>query len=236
MTFIVNIINETCPKKVPEELHDIWGNPATFLLMACFTVWASSSLPLVQEFFQAVKKIIVAMIDRIAAAATKQTPTPPSPEVELSGVGVGDMEEGASTFNPVLVEAQEAAKKKATQQIDSAKADVLEALGPEQKAKAKEPDKANATYDVLLQLFCALLAFWDYWSSPNVNYMDITLWSDHSVECKAVWFTSIVMYKPATLSLWLVLMATTHLAYWRRVKSIPLKEQTNIDPGERSGD
>jgi hypothetical protein len=34
----------------------------------------------------------------------------------------------------------------------------------------------------------------------------------------------------------LVLMATTHLAYWRRVKSIPLKEQTNIDPGERSGD
>ena len=36
---------------------------------------------------------------------------------------------------------------------------------------------------------------------------------------------------PTTLSLWIVLMATTHLSYWRRVKSIPPKKQTNILPG-----
>lgn len=72
-----------------------------------------------------------------------------------------------------------------------------------------------------------------------MNYLDIHLFSDHvSHECKvrnfvdelslhvysnssitqAAYFTSVVMYKPATLSLWVVLMATSHLTYWRRVK------------------
>jgi len=46
-----------------------------------------------------------------------------------------------------------------------------------------------------------------------------------------VYFTSTVMYKPATLSMWMVLMSTTHIVYWRRVKSVEPKKQTNINPG-----
>lgn len=48
---------------------------------------------------------------------------------------------------------------------------------------------------------------------------------------RMVYFLSTVMYKPATLSMWMVLMSTSHITYWRRVKSVPPKEQTNILPG-----
>ena len=46
------------------------------------------------------------------------------------------------------------------------------------------------------------------------------------------YFISIVMYKPAALSMWMVLMATSHLAYWKRIKDTPPKEQRGILPGK----
>jgi hypothetical protein len=55
--------------------------------------------------------------------------------------------------------------------------------------------------------------------------------SDESVECRMVYLTSIVMYKPAALSMWMVLMATSHLCFWKRAKAIPPKQQTGILPG-----
>ena len=104
------------------------------------------------------------------------------------------------------------------------------------KGRVEEPDKASEVFHVLLHFCAAVWAFWTYCVDGNVNYMDINPFSggpqEESVECRMVYFTSIMMYKPATLSLWLVIMATSHLSYWRRVKSIPPKQQTNILPGK----
>ena len=80
-------------------------------------------------------------------------------------------------------------------------------------------------------LLAALVAMYQYLVT-DVNFMDINLFSSgKTFECRAIYFSSIIMYKPLTLPLWYVLMATTHSCYWRRVKSTPLKEQTNVDPG-----
>ena len=109
-------------------------------------------------------------------------------------------------------------------------------------------------------LLAALVAMYQYLVT-DVNFMDINLFSSgKTFECRAIYFSSIIMYKvsmedlvlpfaagsrpdtiltlylapssqPLTLPLWYVLMATTHSCYWRRVKSTPLKDQTNVDPG-----
>lgn len=49
------------------------------------------------------------------------------------------------------------------------------------------------------------------------------------VHCRMVYFLSTVMYKPAVPSMWMVLMSTSHVTYWRRVKAIPPKEQVRLD-------
>ncbi|GMI16847.1 hypothetical protein TrLO_g6235 [Triparma laevis f. longispina] len=215
------------------ELESAYGNPLSFFLLACFWVFVRSSTPLISSFFKNVKKLVHASFEKLSGFVKKRGDAAATiSEVEVSSTQVNplaQMEEGASI---ALTEGRKTAEK----EIVAAEAQVLntvdEATGGSSQAKYKEPDKGNATYGILVQLFCTLLAFYQYWTSPNVNYLDIHLFSDHvNHECKAAYFTSVVMYKPATLSLWVVLMATSHLTYWRRVKSIPLKDQTNIDPG-----
>ena len=103
----------------------------------------------------------------------------------------------------------------------------------EESEPVAEPDQAGAVFHVLVQLILALSAFVTYWFDGEVNFMDINLFSTNQpAACRFMYFSSIVMYKPATLSMWMVLMSTSHLCYWKRVKSIPPKEQTNIHPGE----
>ena len=103
----------------------------------------------------------------------------------------------------------------------------------EESEPVAEPDQAGAVFHVLVQLILALSAFVTYWFDGEVNFMDINLFSTNQpAACRFMYFSSIVMYKPATLSMWMVLMSTSHLCYWKRVKSMPPKEQTNIHPGE----
>ncbi|GMH58349.1 hypothetical protein TrST_g9616 [Triparma strigata] len=244
--FVPRILNSTCPLDTPSELEGAYGNPSSFLLLACYWVVLRSSTPLIASFFQQVKGLVSAVFAKLSGFVRKRSGTVENdvsltPTAETQTNPLAQMEEGlgersgsglsASSVGEVALTE---GRKKVDESVAAAEAEVLksidEATGGSREAKYK--DKGTATYGILVQLCCTLLAFYQYWTSPTVNYLDIHLFSDHvSHECKAAYFTSVVMYKPATLSLWVVLMATSHLTYWRRVKSIPLKDQTNIDPG-----
>ncbi|GMH89458.1 hypothetical protein TrVE_jg13098 [Triparma verrucosa] len=174
----------------------------------------------------------MAIKDDDTSESTSKTKTNPNSDIE------------AQTINPMSKESESLGDvaltnfhEKVEEGADTAQTKILGAVdkatgGGIGQSKVKEPDKGRATFDILVQCCCTLAAFYQYWTSPTVNYLGIHPFSDHvSYECKAIYFTSVVMYKPATLSLWVVLMATSHLTYWRRVKSIPLKKQKNIDLG-----
>ena len=73
---------------------------------------------------------------------------------------------------------------------------------PKKPSPPKEPDHASSVFHVLLHLLSTVMAFSMYIFSKDTNYMDVSLFSDNeTAECKMVYFTSIVMYKPATLSM-----------------------------------
>ena len=121
----------------------------------------------------------------------------------------------------------------AEQEADEKEAGEEMADEKEESEPVTKPDQAGAVFHVLVQLILALSAFVTYWFDDEVNFMDVNLFSTNQpAACRFMYFSSIVMYKPATLSMWMVLMSTSHLCYWKRVKSMPPKEQTNIHPGE----
>ena len=59
--------------------------------------------------------------------------------------------------------------------------------------------RPSETFHVLLHLFSACLAFYAYCMDADVNYMKFNPFDggpgDESLECRMVYFTSIVMYK-----------------------------------------
>ena len=72
-----------------------------------------------------------------------------------------------------------------------------------------------------------------YIIDDSVNFMDVDVIGSNTVsfQCRTVYLTSMLMYKPLFPSMFMVLVATSHLAYWKRVHTLIPKKQTNVLPG-----
>ena len=73
--FVPRILNSTCPLGTPSELEGAYGNPSSFLLLACFWVVLRSSTPLIVSLFRQVKGLVSAVSAKLLGFVRKRSET-----------------------------------------------------------------------------------------------------------------------------------------------------------------
>ena len=156
--FVPRILNSTCPLGTPSELEGAYGNPSSFLLLACFWVVLRSSTPLIVSFFRQVKGLVSVVFAKLLGFVRKRSETvendvslTPTAETQANPLaqmeeGLGDRESGLSASSVGEVALTEG-RKKVDESVAAAEAEVLksveEATGGSRQAKYKEPDKVR---------------------------------------------------------------------------------------------
>ncbi|GMH85909.1 hypothetical protein TrST_g11642, partial [Triparma strigata] len=97
--FVPRILNSTCPLGTPSKLEVAYGNPSSFLLLACFWVVLRSSTPLIASFFKQVKGLVSAVFAKLRCFARKRSKTVENgvaltPTAETQSNPLAQMEEG----------------------------------------------------------------------------------------------------------------------------------------------
>ena len=233
--FIETQFVKTCNVELPENMKDAYSDPLGLLYFATIVVVARNLVPLAKF---AVKIISTKPRNKLEPSDdSNEKADEEASDNEGNGAECPDGESKGGlkklARGKMVKEGGTAEEEAEEEEADEKEANEETADEKEESKPVTKPDQAGAVFHVLVQLILALSAFVTYWFDTGVNFMDIHLFSTNQpAACRFMYFSSIVMYKPATLSMWMVLMSTSHLCYWKQVKSIPPKEQTNINPGE----
>ena len=163
--FIPRILNSTCPLGTPSELEGAYGNPSSFLLLACFWVVLRSSTPLIASFFRQVKGLVSAVFARLhgfvrkrsgtvenGAALTPMAETQTNPLAQMEE-GLGERSGSGLSASSVGEVALTEGRKKCDESVAAAEAEVLKSVdeaarGGSRQAKYKEPDKVRTCVTV----------------------------------------------------------------------------------------
>ena len=183
--FVPRILNSTCPLGTPSELEGAYGNPSSFLLLACFWVVLRSSTPLIASSFRQVKGLVSVVFAKllgfvrkrsgtvengVALTPTAETQTNPLAQME-EGLGerVGSGLSASSVGEVALTEG----RKKVDESVAAVEAEVLksvdEATGGSRQAKYKEPDKVRTCVTVCFVGVTVLLS-----SLPQHLILDVS--------------------------------------------------------------
>ena len=157
--FVPRILNSTCPLGTPSELEGAYGNPSSFLLLACWVVLRSST-PLLVSFFRQVKGLVSAVFAKLLGFARKRSGTVENgvaltPTAETQTNPLAQMEEGLGERSGSGLSASSVGKvaltegrKKVDESVAAAEAEVLKSIdeatgGGSRQAKFKEHGKVR---------------------------------------------------------------------------------------------
>ena len=184
--FVPRILNSTCPLGTPSELEGAYGNPSSFLLLACFWVVLRSSTPLLASCFRQVKGLVSAVFVKLLGFMRKRSETVENgvaltPTAETQTNPLAQMEEGlgertgsglsASSVGEVALTE---GRKKLDESIAAAEVEVLESVdeatgGGSRQAKYKQPDKVRTCVTVCFVDVTVLLS-----SLPQHLILDVS--------------------------------------------------------------
>ena len=162
--FVPRILNSTCPLGTPSELEGAYGNPSSFLLLACFWVVLRSSTPLIASSFRQIKGLVSVVFAKLLGFVRKRSGTVENgvaltPTAETQTNPLAQMEEGLSergsglSASSVGEVALTEGRKKVDESVAAAEAEVLKSVdeatgGGSRQAKYKEPDKVRTCVTV----------------------------------------------------------------------------------------
>ncbi|GMI14982.1 hypothetical protein TrLO_g2595 [Triparma laevis f. longispina] len=247
LPFVAKAIESTCDLTGSElaYLYEVmikaWSNPFSLLAIAVAYVVIKKASPIAKKYVLLAKALIADKIGQVKGmfysmlfssipSSSQITPQVLKEEIAIAQGMVkdkitGKVDEQFEQIEEGLVgKVDEVAEK-----FEEAQDGLMEFLGKEEDEEEEEVEKigeldqATQVFNVLFHFLSAFWAFSMYLMNSDTNFMCSPNTRATSAAC--------MMYKPATLSLWMVLMSTSHLAFWRRVRVTKPKEQTNILPG-----